>query len=787
MKKTLLLIILAILITGNGLPAQNFLPIGQWRTHLPYRQGRFVAQSAETVFYATNFSLLTIDKEERSIDFLTKVDGLSNTGIERIGYNRGSETLLVVYTNSVIDLVRPNSIVTLNQIRNFTNFVGDKKIHDLFMANDSIVFLAANYGLSQLNIRSEEFEFTTFTGTDVRSLVVFEGQIYAATDEGIYRIAGNAFNPEDFSAWQWLGPDEGFPADYSASALVVFNNQIYAAIDGSLFRFGANGNPGLVFEEAGTQIQYLSAEGAHLLMGLGCAGPPCTGNGQMIYFDTSEKIGRVPNDCIGSPVFAIEDEQERIWFGDNFRGFRTLENLNDDNCRITSFNSPWSEENREITIHDDQLWLASGGVDQRFSNRFLDHGFASFIDGQWTIYNRNLNDPLKGEEIDNPFDDLLDFITIRVDPQGDKVYAGSYFEGLAVLDQSTGEIDVFNEKNSSLGNAVGDPTRTRVSGLAFDVDGNLWITNYLAERPLSVLKKDGSWENFALGCSPTEIHQVDIDQSGFKWIAVGGSQAGLALFDEGELETSGDERCRLFSTNNSNLPSNNVNCLVADLEGDVWVGTAQGVVIFECGNSAFDPNCRGSLRIVEQDGFNEYLLKTEEVQTIAVDGANRKWVGTKNGLYLLSPDGEEQIARFTTSNSPLLDNNVIDIAVSPLTGEVFIGTASGIISYQGDAIEGGRVNSSDIQVFPNPVRPGYQGPITIRGLARDANVKVTDLNGRLVFETTALGGQAIWEGRDLNGRRARSGVYLVFATSNVRYAGFNAKPSAAVARIVLIN
>lgn len=767
------------------LPAQNQLPIGRWRSHLPYHYGRFVTQSSGEVFYSTGFSILAVDKEEQSIDFLSEVDGLSNTGIERIGYNQGSETLLVVYSGSVIDLVRKDAIITLNQIKNFSNFVGEKKIHDLFMADDSTVYLSANYGLSRLNIRAEEFEFTTFTGTDVRSAVVFDGQIYAATDEGIYSIAENASNPEDFSAWRWLGPTEGFPGDYSASSLAVFNNGLYAAIDDVLYRIG-NGTLTLVHAEPGYRIQYLSAEGVHLLLGLSCSNQTCSGN-QLLYFDQDGKVGRAPRNCTGSPVYAVEDESGRIWFGDAFRGFRMLNSLNDNDCQVTIFNSPYSEENREITISGDQLWLASGGVDQRFSNRFLPHGFASFIDGLWTVYNRDLTDALKGENINDPSDDLLDFITIKVDPRSNKVYAGSYYEGLAVLDQATGEIEIFNEKNSSLGNAVGDPLRTRVSGLAFDIDGNLWITNYLAERPLSVLKSDGTWQNFSLNCSPTEIHQVDIDENGYKWIAVGGSQAGLAIFDEGDLNTPGDERCRLLSTSNSNLPSNNVNCLVVDLEGDVWVGTSQGVVIFECGSSAFDPNCRGSLRIVEQDGFNEYLLKTEEVQTIAIDGANRKWVGTKNGVYLLSPDGEEQIARFTADNSPLFDNNIIDIAASPITGEVFIGTSKGVISYQGDAIEGGTVNSADIQVFPNPVRPGYEGPIIIRGLARDANVKITDLNGRLVFETTALGGQAIWEGRDLNGRRARSGVYLIFATSNARYAGFNAKPSAAIARVVLIN
>jgi hypothetical protein len=229
-----------------------------------------------------------------------------------------------------------------------------------------------------------------------------------------------------------------------------------------------------------------------------------------------------------------------------------------------------------------------------------------------------------------------------------------------------------------------------------------------------------------------------------------------------------------------------VNCLAVDLEGDVWVGTAQGIVIFECGGNVFEPACLGTLRPVEQDGFLEYLLATEEVQTIAVDGGNRKWVGTKSGVFLLSPDGRTQVARFTAENSPLLDNSINHIAIDPESGLVYIGTEKGVTSYQGDAIQGGRLHAATPQVFPNPVSPDYSGPIAIRGLARDAVVKITDVTGKLVFETRAFGGQAIWNGLDYQGRRVRSGVYLVFSASNPREAGF-LEPTSAVTRIVIQN
>lgn len=774
-----------LLLSVAAALGQNALPIGHWRAHLPYRIGQSVTQSDTEVYYATPWSIVIIDKEEGAVDFMTSVEGLSNTGIDQIKYNRFSDILIVVYDNSVIDLVKPGDIITLNQIKNFTNLVGEKRINDIFVANDSIVYLGASYGISKLNIRADEFAFTTFTGIPVEQVVVHQGRIYAGTAEGIYSIESDAFNPEDFGAWQWLGSAQGFPADYSTGAMAVFDGALYAAVNEGLYRIEAQG-PVRIREEAGHRLDYLSAEGANLLAYFRCVSAEC-GPGILRQFRPDGSTDRYFTSCLGDPRYAIEDEQGRVWFADGFRGFRSLSGLSDAECKVVSYNSPFSENSREITIHNNQVWLASGGVDQRFNNRFLRHGFASFIDGQWSIYNPGTLEAMRGEDPESPNDDLLDIISVAVHPGDGTVYAASYFEGLLEMAPDGSTATFYNEKNSSLGNAVGDGSRTRVSGLAFDQENNLWITNFLAERPLSVRTAEGEWQSFAPSCRQTQLHQVDIDENGFKWIAVSGGQAGVLLFDAGRLDDPSDDRCRLLSSNNTELPTNQVNCLAVDQEGDVWIGTAAGVVIFECGGNAFDPNCRGSRRVIQQDGVNAYLLGAEEVQTIAVDGANRKWIGTRNGVFVLSPDGEEEILRFTTDNSPLFDNKIVDIAVHDQTGEVFIGTNKGVLSYQADAVEGTRFFASNITVFPNPVRPDYTGPITIRGLARDADVKITDINGQLVFETQALGGQAVWDGSDYTGRRANSGVYLVFSTSNPRDVGFTGNPDAAVARIVLLN
>lgn len=766
---------------GQSLAQGNNLAIGQWRTHLPYQAGPFVTQSPEHIYFSTEESILIIDKSEQSIDFLDKVDGLSSTGIKILHYHEPSRVLIVVYENSAIDLVYDDGqISTLNQIPNFTNFVGEKTIAEVYMDSDSTVLLAANYGLSRFNLNREEFIWTTFTGVPVNNVTIWQGRYFLASDEGIYQLPQSSNSPEDFSSWDLLDQEDGFPSLYSSTALGVFGDQLYANLDNELYAYNGDQLNLLESVPANSDVAYLLPRGDYLMIGYQCQGG-CEGS--VRYLSADGQVRPIASSCVGIPTSVEIDQQGRVWFGDLFRNYRVLSSITSTNCDYLNFNSPYSTENKEIAIYDNEVWLASGGISPNFTYRFIDHGVASLIDGRWSIYNRNNNDVFKGPDLSTTDDDLFDFITLAIHPGNGKVYAGSFFEGLVEIDGD--QFTYYNDANSSLGNAVGDAKRTRISGLAFDEDNNLWVSNHTAEFPLSVFTQDGIWKKFKPSCNVGDIHQIDVDGSGFKWMVSNSSSIGVLVFDEGDFDNPADDRCRIFTSNNSELPTNQTNCLVADLDGDIWVGTSEGIIIFECGNSAFEEGCRGTSRIFNEGGFNEALLNTEDIQTIAVDGANRKWVGTRNGVFVLSSDGEEEIAHFTSNNSPLLNDNIIDIAVNDQNGEVFIGTDDGIISYRSDATEGGRVHSNTVQVFPNPVRPDYQGPIAINGLARDANVKITDISGRLVFETTANGGQAIWEGNDYTGRRVATGVYLVFSADNPRTAGFN-QPSSAVAKIIFI-
>ena len=764
LKISLLFLALSYCFLANAQDAD--LRIGQWKSHLPYQSGRWVTQSETQIYYASPFAIFTIDKMDNSVDFLSKVDGLSDVGVDKINYNQASETLVIAYTNSNLDLVKPNGIINLNDIQSNTSIVGDRTIYNILFEDDA-AFLSTGFGIVKLNLEREEFEFTTFTGLPVFSMTLFDGQFYAATDEGIYTVPNqDNINLGDFGNWRLLDVPDGFPPVYSSSSVAAHHGKLYLDISGDLFQYD-----GTMLEEVhvedGFSIAYLASGVEHLLAGYS---RDRDGDGKVLLVTENGTITTSGGVCVNRPRNAIELENGSIWYADVFRGIR-FANKGGDRCTALNYNSPFSQNTSEIAIGEDKVYVASGGVasNQTALNRV--DGVFILDQGNWSRFNRD-NVPLFFEkDIDR------DFHRLAIHPDG-RLFVGTFWGGLIEFDGEN--YTAYNEENSSLQGATGDAARERVGGLAFDEENNLWMSNHLAPRPISVLKNDGTWKNFNV--SSKNLLQVAIDNNGYKWF-VAANEGVLVFDDNGTIDMESDDRVKLFTPSNSELQTRVINCLEVDLDGDVWVGTSEGPVIFECGNNVFETNCRGSRRIVEQDGIGARLLETENILTIAVDGANRKWIGTNNGLFIQSPNGEEQIAFFNTNNSPLFDNTIIDIAINQQTGEAYIGTNNGLLSYRGDATAGGRVNTTSAYAFPNPVRPEYTGPIAIKGLARDANVKITDVSGRLIFETTSSGGQAIWDGNSFDGRRASTGVYLVFSTAS---RGLSA-PNTVVAKILFIN
>ncbi|MBK9338373.1 MAG: hypothetical protein IPM98_18255 [Lewinellaceae bacterium] len=769
---------LAFLSVIGKITAQsvNFpsLAIGEWRQHLPWQRAVSVSQSDTKVYFATEWSVVEIDKADRSPHFLTKVEGLSDVGMNFIRFNKPANTLLLTYTNSNMDLWRAadGSVINLPFIAKNTNIIGDKKIYDVAFEGEN-AYLACGFGIIKLNMAAAEVTFTTFTDLPVRSIAIYQNNLYAGTEEGIYRLPSDDLNPADFSRWRLLGDMEGMPRGHTALAMQPFGDKLFIGLEQALCRYD-----GAVLDTVATNptrdVIFLSTEGAGLVVGWK---KDFNGSVQYLVSATAQPYD-IHWACESfGPRYAVEDGSRKFWMADGNDDFRFY----DDNlgqCDRFRFNSPYTEAISEIAVGNGKVLVGTPGFDATLNPLYNRAGvYLLDTDKQWKRFHEGSNPELV------PSNSHVDHWRVVTHPFQDKFYVGSFWGGLVEATQAGVPATVFHQSNSILQNAGASGTnRTALGGLAFDDAGNLWISNYGAQAPIAVLKADGTLRNFA-GAPANNLMQVAVDRNGYKWFVVA-FNGGVLVYDSGnDLDDPGDDRYRLLTTANSVLPTNTVNCIVVDLDGDVWIGTQQGTVSFQCGSNVFDNSCRGTRRIVTVDDFNGYLLENEAIRTIAVDGANRKWFGTTNGIFVQSAGGDTQEARFTSTNSPLLDNTVLDIEIDPVTGEVWIGTNKGLISYRGEATAGGLINSLKPFAYPNPVRPDYDGPIAIYGLAGDANVKITDVSGNLVYEGKALGGQAVWNGRDYLGRRAASGVYLVFATSSRLFEN----PDAVIAKVVILN
>jgi len=750
-RATWLWIVVYTLFITIALWGQEPLQIGGWSSHLPLNRGAYVTQTPESVIYVSDQSLLILNKETGSRSILSKTNGLNDVGVKFAKYFQPLDILAIVYENSNIDLVIEGRVRNFNQIRNNLNIVGDKTVFDISFNQEGSLFLSCGFGLVELNLQQREFGVTTFTPVAVNDFAQLGDYYFMATQEGLYRAnILTSTNLADFGQWEYVDEAFGLPSGLNIQEAVYRENQLYIGMGSSLYVTSDGNAFELLSDRPGYNIQFLSSETQDLSIGWNCNG--CQNEVQMLKADGS--FVRLDGFCVDNPRFAVQDQFGSIWLADQTTPFRVIKGGSGGFCERIEFNAIYSSNVSDMAVRGENLFVASGGFQSNSSNLFREDGFFTFDGSEWSFYNK-FNVPVFGQR------DIRDFLRLQLHPTRDTLFVGIYYDGLLKWVNQDNFV-IYDESNSTLRRGVGDPNRIRIAGMDWDSKGNLWLGQFDSERPASVYRNDGTWRSFSV---PGSINLMDlvVDRFDNKWYRV--FNGGILVFNEGQnMDDQSDFRFRSITTSNSLLPANSVTCLAMDLEGAIWVGTENGILIMECGSDPFRPECRGSERFLEQDGSGEILLSGQIITTIAVDGANRKWIGTTAGLFVQSPAGDEPVYNFTTNNSPLLDNNITAITVDEATGKIYIATNRGIQIFKAEATGAGASFRSEVYAYPNPVRPDYDGPIAIKGLARDANFKITDVEGRLVFEGRALGGQAIWDGRDFSGRQVGTGVYLVFAT-----------------------
>jgi ligand-binding sensor domain-containing protein len=746
-------------------PAQ-LPPIGYWRDHLPYHQARSVVAAGKEIFCATPYSVFSIDPPDNNISRYSKINGLHEVGVSAIQWDEPAGRLIIAYTNSNIDILSNGTVYNIDAVRN-KDITGDKSVYRIFCYQD-MVYLCSGLGVIVIDEKKNEVKDTYIIGNGgskvrVNGLTTDDRFFYAATDEGLKRAPVNNNNLSDYSNWQLLSGTSGLSSGTCKNVVNLQQAIVVQKNDSLLILDSASWN--LLYTD-NWHINNASVSGNRVLLS-----QQKGDSARVLVINNNGTVEKSfgGHNLLFSPQQAIL-LQNSVFVADSISG---LVEFNGTATAQFQPNSPLSVATGSLTVQNGTLWVASGGLTANQANTFSKNGPYRFAGGEWTNY------PAPAI---TAMDSVYDLVTVAVDPSDQSAWAGSFGGGLLHL--KTNNTAVIFSKNSPLDASLADPDKYNIAGLAFDRNNNLWISDYGAANNLAVKKKDGNWRKFAVPfpLSNNAVSQLVADDNNQVWMVAPGGN-GLVCFNYGQsIDNPADDQWKWYRAGmgKGNLPDKNVNCIARDKNGFIWVGTANGIGVIQCIQEVFSARgCEALLPIVQQDNFAGYLFRGQAVQCIAVDGADRKWIGTKNGVWLISPDGDKTIYRFAAENSPLLNNNVNAIAIDGVSGEVFFSTASGICSFRSTATTGGTTNSN-ILVFPNPVPPGYSGTIAIRGLVDNAVVKITELNGRLVYQARALGGQAVWNGRDYKGHTIATGVYLVWVTDDT-------KQEKAVTKIVFIS
>lgn len=750
-------IILGFLLFLTHFAYNQGIPIGNWRTHLPLNKVIAVAEAENIIYAATPYSIFYYDRSDHSVNLLNKVNGLSDVGISAIHYDKTYKILVIAYNNTNIDLIKNKKIINIPDIKK-KSIPGNKKINNI-TSFGKYAYLSCGFGIVVVDITRNEIKDTYLIGDngkriDVLDLAVNDTSLYAATEEGIYKSNLNSPNLADFNNWKKDSSINDINAKYSQIAffydkIIVQKDKKTSNAD-TLFAF--NGNNWVAFD---TSVNFNFKVSNNLLI--------CSHYGYLIALNNqlqAEAMVFSVDQKNFYPWQAIMDKDNNFWIADDNRGLIRLNRYSNES-KIISPNSPSTKNAFVINAFSSGLYLAPGGFDNGvYSNSFIPASYHCFSNESWSNYDKT---NISG------FDSIIDIVEVIPHPSNNAtLFAASWSNG--VVELSNHKItNIYNENNSSLRPIYFGNNRfsLRTGGLAFDESGNLWVSNSGVQNRLSVKYSNGTWEAFDVtGIVNDDVSRIVIDRNNYVWMLVRGNR--IAVFNK---KSNSHQKAWININKGNDLSTNDINCFVQDLEGEIWIGTDKGIKVIYSPDNVFNTNglyesaVTAQTILLEYGGYVQHLLEFESVTAIAVDGANRKWVGTqKAGVFLLSPDGTQQLAHFSTDNSPILSNTVFSIGINPENGEIFIGTDLGVISYRGSATKGGET-FKDVYAYPNPVRPDYNGTIAIKGLVRDANVKITDISGNLVYNTIANGGQAVWNGKSFNGEKAQTGIYLVFCTN----------------------
>ncbi|MDR0573708.1 MAG: hypothetical protein LBG96_06690 [Tannerella sp.] len=733
-----------------------------WNTYLAYYETTNVAETNERVFVLANGALYSYGKNDGEIFLYSKQNGLSDTDISLIKYGPDMHTLVIVYSNGNIDLYNGDGFKNIPHLKNSSN-VQSKTVNDVYFYNH-LAYFSTDFGILVMNLDKQEILDTYKLDKIVNSVCILGDSIYASATEGLIN-ASMKDNLLDKSVWKEKKLNtESFNENEITRICIFQNTFVFCVKNNGIYCETSEGEIKTLINQS--YIKDITVQNKELLA--------YTADHLYIYSDI--------NNFIYLYIGMIDDavslkEDGKYWIASRTNGLIGIQK--DGNNNFAKFvsdiviNSPKRNYDAFMTFHNGKLLITGG--DRMLSRSGRPGTLMIYENKEWN----NFDESIANNEIRKLIGvESMDYMGVAVDPDDENhYYIATYGEGVIELENNE-FVNLYNMNNSTLKatyDSDNSPIYVRIGSVCFDDKKNLWVTNCLTTNAINVLKANGEWTS--LYYSPLnnadKLDKILITSKGHKWVNIPYNNAGIAVInDNGTIDDQSDDICNFFSSFKdaqssigASITPGEFLCMAEDRNGAIWIGTNIGPLKCTTPSRAIDKPEQLTCSRLVRDG-EAYFLSGESVTAIAVDADNQKWIGTgSQGVFLINEDGSETIYNFNTDNSPLLSNTITSIAINNQTGEVFFGTSKGLVSFSSGVISG-TTPFSDVYAFPNPVRPEYDDKATITGLTNNANVKITDINGNLIYQGRAIGNQLVWNCRSSNGNRVATGVYLVLATTS---------------------
>lgn len=699
--------------------------VGDWKNFSSMKTINAISSYENVIWAATNGGIFGFNTIDSSYTTLTKSEGLSGQTITSIAADKDGN-IWAGTDDGIINVYTPSNGTVKKLLDIYNSDKTKKQINDIFIKGDT-VFVATDFGLSLVNAKTYTFietvlKFGNFTTETKVFKINVSNNILVAHQQGIAISKNGTTNFSSPDSWNTYT----LPANTAITSLnkvLFFNNQIILATNKGLFTI--SGSSIVSYDFSGTNITDMLVKNDSLFV--------TSGSSVFLFNNGLSSFYLSPSSLSLNNITTLQN-------GDF--AFGTISGLlikKNSTFKPIYPHGPANNSFLSLAVNKNgNVWVGTGkdlnGIGLMFYNGI-----------EWKNFNTQ-NSPLP----------LNDYYKVSVD-KFDNAYGFNWGRGYATLTET--QIDTFTTYNTSLVGIPKDHSFLVISGAEKDEFGNLWILNYWSgeKKPLSVLTSDNTWHNFGVPIlslnSDALFEDFLIDQYNTKWFTITDKHNGLYYFnDNNTITNTNDDKWGVISTSDD-LNDLDISCIVLDNKGAIWVGSEIGVNIIPNPNS---PKAGIS---------NVFPVRQQAINCIAVDALNQKWVGTNQGLFLLSADGSALIHQYTKSNSPISSNVIKSLAVDKQRGIIYIGTDYGLSSLYTSAIE--PVSSfSDIFVYPNPfyINDGNNSQLKIKGLVKESSIKILSLSGKLIATVVSPGGDiAFWDGRDDNGQFVSSGIYLITA------------------------